>query len=40
VPTPFLIVVFGLFWLLVDQFSPRLVDLGEAQFWRLDPTAD
>jgi len=33
-------VVFGLFWLLGYQFSPRLADLGEAQFWRLDPTAD
>jgi TnpA family transposase len=33
-------VVFGLFWLLGYQFSPRLADLGEAQFWRLDSTAD
>ena len=33
-------VVFGLFWLLGYQFSPRLADLGEARFWRLDPTAD
>jgi TnpA family transposase len=33
-------VVFGLFWLLGYQFSPRLADIGEAQFWRLDPTAD
>jgi TnpA family transposase len=33
-------VVFGLFWLLGYQFSPRLADLGEAQFWRLDPGAD
>ena len=33
-------VVFGLFWLLGYQFSPRLADLGEAQFWRLDPRAD
>ena len=32
--------VFGLFWLLGYQFSPRLADIGEAQFWRLDPTAD
>jgi TnpA family transposase len=22
------------------QFSPRLADIGEARFWRLDPTAD
>src|SRR5262245_21043689 len=33
-------VVFGLFWLLGYQFSPRLADSGEARFWRLDPTAD
>src|SRR6266498_4965541 len=28
-------VVFGLFWLLGYQFSPRLADLGEASFWRM-----
>jgi TnpA family transposase len=33
-------VVFGLFWLLGYQFSPQLADIGEARFWRLDPTAD
>jgi TnpA family transposase len=33
-------VVFGLFWLLGYQFSPRLAAIGEARFWRLDPTAD
>ena len=33
-------VVFGLFWLLGYQFSPRLADLGEARFWRLDQDAD
>jgi TnpA family transposase len=33
-------VVFGLFWLLGYQFSPRLADVGEARFWRLDPAAD
>ncbi len=33
-------VVFGLFWLLGYQFSPRLADIGEARFWRLDPAAD
>lgn len=33
-------VVFGLFWLLGYQFSPRLADIGEARFWRLDRTAD
>jgi len=32
--------VFGLFWLLGYQFSPRLADIGEATFWRLDATAD
>jgi TnpA family transposase len=33
-------VVFGLFWLLGYQFSPRMADIGHAKFWRLDPTAD
>ena len=33
-------VVFGLFWLLGYQFSPRMADIGKAKFWRLDPTAD
>lgn len=33
-------IVFGLFWLLGYQFSPRLADVGEARFWRLDPEAD
>jgi len=28
--------VFGLFWLLGYQFSPRLADAGEAVFWRID----
>ena len=32
--------VFGLFWLLGYQFSPRWADIGEARFWRLDPTAN
>jgi len=32
--------VFGLFWLLGYQFSPRLADLGESRFWRMDRTAD
>lgn len=27
--------VFGLFWLLGYQFSPRLADAGEAVFWRI-----
>jgi TnpA family transposase len=33
-------IVFGLFWLLGFQFSPRLADIGESQFWRVDRTAD
>ncbi len=33
-------VVFGLFWLLGYQFSPRLADIGEARYWRIEPTAD
>ncbi len=32
--------VFGLFWLLEYQFSPRLADAGEASFWRIDPNGD
>jgi TnpA family transposase len=32
--------VFGLFWLLGDPFSPRLAYLGESRFWRMDRTAD
>jgi TnpA family transposase len=31
--------VFGLFHLLGYQFRPRLADLGEARFWRIDPQA-
>ena len=33
-------IVFGLFWLLGYQFSPRLADIGSARFWRCDPQAD
>jgi TnpA family transposase len=33
-------IVFGLFWLLGYQFSPRLADAGEAVFWRVDKEAD
>lgn len=33
-------IVFGLFWLLGYQFSPRLADIGEARFWRIDPHAN
>lgn len=32
--------VFGLFWLLGYQFSPRLADAGESVFWRINKTAD
>jgi len=32
--------VFGLFWLLGYQFSPRLADAGESIFWRIDKDAD
>lgn len=32
--------VFGLFWLLGYQFSPRLADAGEAVFWRIDKEVD
>jgi len=32
--------VFGLFWLLGHQFSPRLADAGEAVLWRANPNAD
>jgi TnpA family transposase len=31
--------VFGLFWLLGYQFSPRLADAGEAVLWRVDKNA-
>lgn len=33
-------IVFGLFWLLGFQFSPRLADIGGTRFWRIDPQAD
>jgi TnpA family transposase len=33
-------IVFGLFWLLGYQFSPRLADLGDSRFWRMDREAD
>jgi len=29
-------VVFGLFWLLGYQFSPRLADFSERKLWRMD----
>ena len=33
-------VVFGLFWLLGYQFSPRMADIGDSRFWRINSTAD
>jgi TnpA family transposase len=33
-------VIFGIFWLLGYQFSPRIADVGGARFWRVDSTAD
>lgn len=33
-------VIFGLFWLLGYQFSPRLADVGKARFWRLNRATD
>ena len=33
-------VIFGLFWLLGYQFSPRLADAGEARLYRMDTQAD
>ncbi len=32
--------VFALFWLLGYQFSPRLADIGETRFWRIEAGAD
>ena len=32
--------VFGLFWLLGFQFSPRLADIKYRRFWRMDRQAD
>ena len=33
-------IVFGLFWLLGFQFSPRLADIKDRRFWRMEPQAD
>ena len=33
-------VVFGLFHMLGFQFSPRLADMGDRRFWRIDMSAD
>jgi TnpA family transposase len=32
--------IFGLFWLLGYQFSPRLADIGGAKLWRIDRDAN
>src|SRR5262249_16276561 len=32
-------IMFGLFWLLGFQFSPRLADLGDTRLWRLNREA-
>ena len=33
-------VIFGIFWLLGYQFSPRIADVGGTRFWRVDAAAD
>jgi TnpA family transposase len=33
-------IIFGIFWLLGYQFCPRLADMGDARFWRIDKDAD
>lgn len=33
-------VVFGLFWLLGYRFCPRITDIGNKRFWRINPNAD
>ncbi|MDQ1317174.1 MAG: hypothetical protein QG588_825, partial [Candidatus Poribacteria bacterium] len=32
-------IIFGLFWLLGYQFSPRMADVGGTRFWRMDKNA-
>jgi TnpA family transposase len=32
-------IMFGIFWLLGYQFCPRLADMGDARFWRIDKEA-
>jgi TnpA family transposase len=32
-------IMFGIFWLLGYQFCPRLADMGDARFWRIDKDA-
>jgi TnpA family transposase len=39
-PASYSEVIFGLFHVLGYQFSPRLADVGEARFWRIDASAD
>lgn len=31
--------IFGFFWVLGYQFSPRIADIGDSRLWRLDNTA-
>jgi len=31
--------MFGIFWLLGYQFCPRLANMGDARFWRIDKDA-
>ena len=33
-------ILFAIFWLLGYQFCPRLADMGDARFWRIDKHAD
>jgi TnpA family transposase len=33
-------VIFGIFWLLGYQFSPRIADIAGSRFWRIDSKAD
>jgi TnpA family transposase len=33
-------IIFAIFWLLGYQFCPRLADMGDARFWRIDKKAD
>lgn len=32
--------IFGLFWLLGNRFSPRIADAGESRFWRINKDAN
>lgn len=33
-------IIFAIFWLLGYQFCPRLADMGDARFWRIDKGAE